>query len=70
MKQFNINYISIYDHDSYEIAKVLNTYSDQEANLDRGENHTEKGSHASNEIEFINLPYQNCCVVVNQADDS
>lgn len=53
----------------FENDKILNPYSNQEANLDRDENDAEKRSHASDEIEFVDLPNEDCSVKVYQAND-
>ena len=45
------------------------TYRDEESHLNRDENDAEEGSHASNKVEFVDLPDENGGVHIKQAHD-
>jgi hypothetical protein len=44
-------------------------YSNQEAYLDRLENHAEEGPHAGDEVHLVDFPDEDRRLVVDEADD-
>lgn len=44
------------------------SYGDQETDLDRNEDNSKECSHAGQEIEFIDLPYEDSCVNVDKTE--
>lgn len=45
--------------------QICSPYRDQEAYLHREEDDTKEGSHASNEIKLVDLPDQDCSIIVD-----